>query len=264
MHQNPLELPVVTRVAVDLTRDAAVHKMLDHVQPAAIIHAAALSQADRCQQDVSASYAINVQASVRLAEWCAQRSIPCVFTSTDLVFDGQHAPYREEDVPAPVSVYGAHKAEAEQAIRQAWPEVTICRLPLLYGRPAPASSGFFASLVAATRQGKPLTLFTDEYRTPVNAEYAATGLLTALDRAAGRTVHLGGAQRISRFDFGRLVAAALGSGADTIRPALQRNVQLPAPRPADVSLDSSVARRLLGYAPPDLATDIAEILSKPL
>jgi dTDP-4-dehydrorhamnose reductase len=96
-------------------------------------------------------------------------------------------------------------------------------------------------------EGKELNLFIDEFRTPVSANTAAKGLLLALKKVHG-IIHLGGKERISRYDFGKILAQIWQFPDDQLKSCFQEDVKMAAPRPKDVSLDSSKAFAL-GYHP---------------
>ncbi|WP_448597274.1 SDR family oxidoreductase [Thermoleptolyngbya sp.] len=232
--------------SLDLTDFAALKQAFADIRPDAVIHTAALSQPNVCQTQPDLSRRINVLASLDLAGLCADAGIPFVFTSTDLVFDGHHAPYREADPVCPVSLYGEQKAEAEAGILSRYPNAAVCRMPLMFGH-APTAPSFLQPFLQKLRDGETLRLFTDEFRTPISGRDAAKGLLLALEKVQG-LVHLGGPERLSRYDFGLLMARAFDLSTDAICPCKQADVPMPAPRPPDVSMDSSYAFSL-GYAP---------------
>lgn len=246
-HRHAPPLPGVKLHCIDLTAAIALNDWLAQVAPAAVIHTAALSQPNRCEQEPDLSYKVNVEATRALAQFCGSRHIPFVFTSTDQVFDGQAAPYDETSLPSPISVYGRHKAEAEAIIQAAHPNAVICRLPLLYGPPSPTAECFLQGFLRTLGAGQPLHLFTDEFRTPVYVEDAAAGLLLALEKATG-LLHLGGPDRSSRYDFGLRLAEVFGFDKRLLVPSQQADVVMPAPRPADMSSRSPRAFEL-GYRP---------------
>lgn len=246
-HQHPLPLAHGQMHRVSLTDPAALLALLDQVRPQAIIHTAALSQPNRCQQEPDRSYAINVGGTRTLATYAAQAGIPLVFTSTDQVFGGDQAPYAETAPPSPINTYGQHKAEAEGLVAQIHPRAVICRLPLLYGPPAPVGRSFLQGFLAQLQAGEPLALFTDEFRRPAHVDDVAAGLLLALGRGQG-IFHLSGPDRVSRYEFGQHMAAVFGLDADLIRPCLQAAVPMAAPRPVDVSTHNRRAVAL-GYGP---------------
>jgi dTDP-4-dehydrorhamnose reductase len=120
-------------------------------------------------------------------------------------------------------------------------------MPLLYGWSGSAHAAFDREMIRAIESGRPLRLFSDEFRTPVDAQSAAAGLLHLLGRTSG-ILHLGGPERVSRFEMGVRIAGVLGAPAQSLIPVCQKAVPMAAARPADVSLVSRRARRL-GYDP---------------
>ncbi|MDJ0707318.1 MAG: NAD(P)-dependent oxidoreductase [Leptolyngbyaceae cyanobacterium MO_188.B28] len=255
-----IETPEINLVQLDLTDYPAVKRAFKQIQPDAVIHTAAQSKPNFCQTHPDETYPINVTASVNLANLCAEAAIPYVFTSTDLVFDGRNPPYREADPMCPINHYGEQKAIAEDEILRAYPQAAICRMPLMFGAKTPTAQSFLQPWLKTLRAGKPLKLFTDEFRTPISANTAATGLLLALNKVNGR-LHLGGHDTISRFEFGRLLAEAGQFSPHQLQPCLQQDMPMPAPRPKNVSMDSAKAFAL-GYAPPQLKPELAKIVGR--
>ena len=227
----------------DLSSYSEIVAMLDQVKPDIVFHLAALSQPNACAEDPAYSLKVNFEAGVALAGLCADRSIKLVFTSTDLVFDGKNAPYSEEDSVNPISHYAEHKIMAEEGIMDRSDNALICRLPLMFGKST------ILNMMRTLDEGQKLNLFEDEFRTPLSNENAALALLEAADLDG--LFHLGGSQRLSRLDMGTRAALILGRDQKNIRACLQKDVKMPAARPADVSLDSSKAEKagikLMGY-----------------
>jgi dTDP-4-dehydrorhamnose reductase len=246
-HSRSVNIDGVASAVVDLTDESKVRELFGLVRPDAAIHLAAASQPNFCQTHPRESRVINVDASLLIAALTAERCIPCVFTSTDLVFDGRCPPYREDDTVSPLSIYGEQKTAAERGMRERNPKTTICRMSLMFGDAGPRASSFLQPLVASLRRKEPVSLFADEFRTAACGLTAAHGLLLALDHEA-EMLHLGGRERVSRYEFGLKLAAACGADPVLVRPARQRDAQMAAPRPADVSLDSTKAFAL-GYDP---------------
>ena len=243
---HAVEIPGITMLKVDLTHFQEIKRLFQDLQPAAVIHTAAQSSPNFCQIHPHESYSINVKASCNIAGLSADYSIPCVFTSTDLVFNGLNAPYSETDSVSPVNSYGEQKVQAEEEMLQRYPLTAVCRMPLMFGMATPTATSFMQPFIQTLREGKELNLFIDEFRTPVSGKTAAQGLLLALAKVKGR-IHLGGKERLSRYDFGRLLVEVFQLPPG-LKPCRQQDVKMAAPRPPDVSLDSSKAFAL-GYQP---------------
>lgn len=248
--KNEVMVPDVTSVRIDLADSAQIAKRFQEIQPRAVIHAAAFSQPNNCEQHPEKSEQVNLRATEEIARLCAAANIPMVFTSTDLVFDGEDAPYEEDDPVSPICVYGRHKVAAERALRTIYPAAVICRLPLMLGSVPGTGSGFLAFMVRTLRANEALTLFTDEFRTTVDTDSAAKGLLMALGQS-GKLLHLGGCRRLSRFTMGCLVADVLKADHALLKPMRIADLPMPAPRAPDVSLVSDRAYAL-GYAPEEM------------
>jgi dTDP-4-dehydrorhamnose reductase len=255
---NPVEITQINFYKLNLLDFGSLQQLFSQIKPDAVIHTAAASKPNFCQLNPDLSYEINVNASVNIARLCAQNNIPCVFTSTDLVFDGKNPPYSENDAVSPISYYGEQKVAAEQKMLEIYPDTAICRMPLMFGIPSPVAASFIQGFIANLQQGKELTLFTDEIRTPVSGGTAASGLLLALEKRVKGILHLGGIERISRYNFGLLLAEVLGLSIDLIKPCLQQDVFMPAPRSPDTSLDSSKAFSL-GYSPLSIKDELIAI-----
>ncbi|MBW4695083.1 MAG: NAD(P)-dependent oxidoreductase [Lyngbya sp. HA4199-MV5] len=255
-----ITIPDTTMVAIDLTDFAAMQRLFEDVQPDAVVHLAAQSSPNVCQNQPEASYRLNVTTAVNLTGLCADRDLPFAFASSEMVFDGLNAPYREGDRVSPINCYGEQKALAEVKILDRYPKAAVCRMPLMFGAVPPTASSFIQPFIQALRSGKELKLFTDEIRTPVSGTTAAKGLLLALQTAQGR-LHLGGKERVSRYEFGCLMAAILSLPTASMVACRQEDVPMAANRPPDLSLDSTKAFKL-GYAPPSLCAELEALVGK--
>lgn len=223
---------------VDLTAADQVSREFQAARPTLILHAAALAKIADCHQDPLRARWVNVQASARLAELADRARARLVLVSTDLVFDGQRGWYREEDEPAPLSVYGQTKVDAERAVL-AFARHAVVRLSLLFGPTLEGRSSFFDGQISALRERKPCTLFADEWRTPLSLATAAEGLLALAESELTGLVHLGGPERLSRLEMGQRLATLLGHDPAVFTPATRESVPAAEPRPRDTSLDSS-------------------------
>ncbi|MFN6534931.1 MAG: SDR family oxidoreductase [Nostoc sp. EkiNYC01] len=254
---HPIEIPGVKILKVNLTDFQELQYIFSTIKPAAVIHTAAQSQPNFCQTHPEESHAINVTASCNLAGLSADNSIPCAFTSTDLVFDGLNAPYCETDSVCPVNIYGEQKAIAEAGMLERYPMTAVCRMPLMFGTATPTAKSFIQPFIQTLKDEKELNLFIDEFRTPVSGTTAAKGLFLALEKVNG-IIHLGGKERISRYDFGELLIEVFELPRTGLKSCRQQDVKMAAPRPTDVSLDSSKAF-VLGYQPLSIKEELQKL-----
>jgi dTDP-4-dehydrorhamnose reductase len=222
---------------VDLANPDRVAAAFREARPEIILHAAALAKVADCYRDPGRARQVNTRGTELLAELAAAAGARLVLTSTDLVFDGEHAPHREEDPPAPLSVYGRTKAAAEGPVLAVGG--VVVRISLLYGPTLVGRPAFYDEQVAALRAGKTVILFEDEWRTPLSLSTAARALLGVARSDFRGLLHLGGPERLSRLEMGRRLAAYLGADASVIRAVRREDLPSGEPRPRDTSLDSS-------------------------
>jgi dTDP-4-dehydrorhamnose reductase len=229
---------------VDLADDAAVRALVARVRPDVTFHTAALSAVGDCAAAPERARRLNAVAAAKLAE--AAGASRFVHLSTDMVFDGESAPYREGDAPAPTSVYGRTKREGEVAVLAAGGRSVVVRLSLLFGPTKTGRRGFFDHQLEQLRAGAQIVLFDDEWRTPLSLRAAAEALVAIGRSDVGGVIHLGGPERLSRFEIGQRLAGACGlSDRGLVRGSRSRSRTVVAggePRPRDLSLDSSVFR----------------------
>lgn len=207
------------------------------LQPSGVLHIAAMANVNECFRDPSLAEQINHQATSAIAELAATHC-RFVHVSTDMIFGGDKAPYREHDPVAPLSEYGRSKARAEQALAR-WPRTCIARMSLLFGPALGDPLMFFDQLVATLRGGQPFSLFVDEYRTPLSLSAAARALCDLVGSDCTGVWNVGGSERVSRYEFGQRLAAYLKVRPELVQRASRLDNAAPEPRPADLSLDST-------------------------
>ncbi|RJQ14174.1 MAG: NAD(P)-dependent oxidoreductase [Nitrospiraceae bacterium] len=257
---HPVEIAGANILKVDLTDYGEMKKVFNEIRPDAVIHTAAAADPNYCQSNRAETRRTNVDASVNIAGLCSDAGTPFVFTSTDLVFDGLNAPYREDDPVSPINIYGEQKVTAEREILKRYPDAAVCRMALMFGLSGPSSESFIQPMLRAMREGRELRLFVDEIRTPISAATAVWGLLIALQKAKG-LLHLGGSERISRYDFGRLMANVFGVPDAKLVQCRQKDMTMAAPRAPDVSFDNSKASAL-GFSPLPLRDELTAIIHR--
>ena len=248
---------------VDLAQVEHLAALFDRAQPTHVLHLAALSTVAGCLAQPELATQVNVQASRELARLSRQAGARFLLASTDLVFSGDHAPCRPEDLPAPRQVYGRSKWQAEQAVLAEGGDVAVARLALLFGPSLGAGRAWFdQQLQALTTPGAPLPLFVDEWRTPLDYATATQGLLDLLTTDCGGGIwHLGGPERLSRWEMGTRLARHLACSSARLAPVPRAEIAAPEPRPADVSLDSSRWRSVFPHSPwPRYEEALAQLL----
>lgn len=247
--------------AVDITEQAAVDGLVDDFRPDVLVHGAAMTNVDACELDPAACDLQNVQATDHLVEAAARVGARFVFLSTDFVFDGEAGPYRESDVPAPLSVYGHSKLKGEELVqRKATAGWAIVRTIIVYGY-APGLSRSNAVLWAkdALCKGAPIRVVDDQWRMPTLAEDLAEGCVLIAGRKAQGIFHISGPDGMSILELVQRVGAAYGTDASIAQRVSTAELGQPAARPPRTGFVLDKARTELGYAPRTFEEGLAEL-----
>jgi len=249
VHATQRTTPVAGAEAhtVELSDHRATAALLERVRPDLVIHTA-YHQAT-AERDVW-------WATESLVHACPRAGCALVHLSSDVVFDGEHAPYAETAEPAPVHEYGRWKAVAERFVRERLPGAAIVRTSLIV-RAEPADRGS-AWVLDGIRGGGGVRLFVDELRSPIAVEDLAAQLweLAAMPAEARAGIwHLAGPEAVSRYDLGMMLARRHGLDVDAVIPA--RSSESPTPRPRDLRLLTTRADRELRTQPRPISEALA-------
>jgi len=240
--------PGVHEERVDLADADGLRRCVERFRPTHVLHVGAMSAVADCHERPYDAERINAEATRVLAQVAAAGGARLVYTSTDMVFAGDAAPYRETDRPRPLSIYGRTKLEGEQAVA-VFDRSLVVRLPLMYGFPLSTRETTFTKQIAALRRGEPLKLFGDEFRTPVWLSDAAAALIGLARSELAGLIHVAGPERLSRYELIEGCARLLGIESPRLAAVSRNSIASPEPRPADLSLDGARFARLL----PELA-----------
>jgi dTDP-4-dehydrorhamnose reductase len=236
----------LTRADLDLTDRANVERTWQSIKPNAVIHCAALSRTKDCEQDPEQARCTNVEATAHLAQ--LSQDIPFIFLSSGEVFDGRTGWYGETDEPNPINVYGQTKLEAEQAVLQN-PRHTVVRIVLTAGTSETGDRSFVEEMCRTAKAGKDVMLYADEFRCPIPAGVIARVIWELVDRKQPGLYHLGGSERLSRWEIGETLLPWCPELKGYIKKGSARN-HVGSPRPADLSLRYDKIQSLLSFRIP--------------
>jgi dTDP-4-dehydrorhamnose reductase len=225
--------PLASDQLAQIIRDAA---------PDVVVHTAALADIDFCQTHPEIARSINVDLTRRVSDQCTEAGCKLVFCSTDTIFDGEHAPYEEDDLPGPVNLYAETKLEAERIVVRLGAQAVIARLSLVVGLPVlGAGNSFLARMVAAFKDGRRVAVPEHEVRTPVDVITVGRALLELAGSNHHGIFHLSGQDRVSRFKMAQQIAVRFGFPSHLVVAQVAATTPGRAARPRDVSLDNAKA-----------------------
>jgi len=236
-------------VKFDVSNAELVSEAFKRVKPDVVVHAATLTDVDKCELNKEFAWKINVEGTRNIVESAKNTGSFLMYISTDYVFNGEKGMYTELDKPDPINYYGLTKLKAEELVK-AQDEYFIARPSVIYGStPAAGKVNFALWLIETLRKGGHVNIVTDQWNTPTLNTSLAEMTLEAAERGLTGTFHLCGATRVSRFQFAELIAETFGLEKNLIDPVLSSQFKWPAKRPMDSSLDTAKAQQTLRNKP---------------
>ena len=241
-------LEVLTRRELDVGDAAAVAAAIARLRPEWVINCAAYTAVDQAEAEPDLAYRANAAGPLHLAAAVRQTGGCLLHFSSDYVFDGgRDTPYREDDAPRPLSVYGRSKLAGEHAVRDLLPgRHLIVRSQWLFG---PEGKNFIATILRLAVQHQPLRVVNDQFGRPSYTVDLARAVWLLVERDARGTVHVANEGSASWFDVATVAmdAAAIGTA---VEPCRTEDMPRPAQRPRFSVLDCSRFLELVGQPLP--------------
>lgn len=235
--------------SMDITNAEEVMKVVREFKPDVIIHGAAMTHVDQCEQNKELAYQLNVVGTQNMADAAEFIGAHLVQISTDFIFDGKEGPYDESGIPNPLSYYGETKLEAENIV-QALDHWSILRTVLVIGMAEDLSrSNIVLWAKGALEKGQAINVVDDQFRTPTLAEDLAQGALLAATQKAQGVFNISGPDFMSIYELVGHVAAHFGLSMDAVTRVDSTTLNQPAKRPPRTGFDITKAKTELGFKP---------------
>lgn len=242
-------LGLASYASMDITDEEQTSEVIQAFRPDVIIHGAAMTHVDQCEEHKEQAYLLNVVGTKNIAKSAEAIGAHVVHISTDFIFDGKDGPYKEEAEANPLSYYGETKLEAEHIIAQL-PHWSILRTVLVIGMAEDLSrSNIVLWAKGALEKGSPINVVDDQFRTPTLAEDLAQGALLAATQRAEGVFNISGPDFMSIYQLVEFVAEHFGLSMETVTKVSSTTLNQPAKRPPVTGFDNTKAREELGYKP---------------
>ena len=232
-------------LSLDFLSEENLMKQIEAVGPSVVIHTAGLTSVEKCENNSELAFHINVELSSMVANVTKRLGIRLVHISTDHLFEGNASMLSEEEPTNAINVYATTKALAERMIEEIIPEALIIRTNF-YAWGTSYRKSFSDYIIESLRNGELLSLFDDVYYTPILAENLINTVHELLERNEKGIFNIVSDDRISKYDFGILIAEEFGLDKTKIeRCSIYNRLNL-VRRPHDMSLSNQKVKQLLG------------------
>ena len=243
----------------DLSEASQVRRLLRDVAPSAILHAAALTNVDVCEDEPMRADRVNRGSTSILAEYAQASGARLVYVSTDSVFDGERGRYVETDEPNPLNEYARSKLRGEYAAAEAFDHLIV--RTNLFAR-SERGIGLVEWILRELTAGRAIVGFADVVFSPLHCADLANRLVELVNGAQRGIMHVGSTDAVSKLQFADKVASAYGLERSLIRAGLLSDVQFKARRPMNTALDTTFAASVLSTPLPTVRESIDKMASE--
>ena len=237
-------------ISLDITIKSHVKDVVLMEHPDVIINTAAMTNVDLCEDKKHECDKLNVDAVGFLADVCEIIDAHLIQISTDFIFDGEDGPYREVDVPNPLSYYGLSKLNSEQLLQTHSVKWTILRTIIVFGVGENLSKGNIVLWAKeALAKGDTLNIIDDQFRAPTIAEDLADICILAAKKRTLGIFNASGKDIMSIYEIVESVAKHYGYSTDNLNKISTSTLNQKAVRPPKTGFILDKSRNELGYNP---------------
>lgn len=257
LHKN------VAYQSLDIENPREVNEVVGQFKPDVIIHTAAMTNVDTCEQNRDACWSANVSAVENLVKAAESNNAFIIHLSTDFIFDGEAGPYSEESEGRPVNFYGESKLASEEVVKKCRTPWAIVRTVLVYGiTPGLSRSNIILWVKDGLENGKTLQIVDDQMRSPTLAEDLAAGCLLVAKRKAEGIYHISGKEILTPYEMAIKTADYFQLDKSLINQTDSTRFTQPAKRPPKTGFIIKKAVEELGYQPHSFDEGIAILASQ--
>ncbi len=255
---NP-KLPGEQYFSLDITNRKEVKKTLVRIKPDIIINAAAFTDVDGCEEKVDLCWGVNSRGLECIIDACTDFSPLLVQVSTDYVFDGNNAPYSEDDLPNPEGFYGKSKLAAERFVNESTLEYIIARTQILYGSGLDIKKNFALWVIEKLRNKQKIYVVNDQIGNPTYVDDLSEAIFKLIDLEEFGVFHIAGEEKCSRYEFALSIAEQFNFDKSLIEETTTHKLNQKAPRPMDSSFNLDKLYNRIDWLPGGLKSGLQRL-----
>lgn len=234
---------------LDITDFPTVKMELDEQKPDVIVHCAAMTDVDGCEDEPNKAMEINGNSLQPFIDFCEKTGALLIHISSDYVFDGKSGNYLESDAGHPLSAYGRSKFRAEEMVQNSNCRYAIIRPNTLYGYQSDVNLNFVTWAIRQFRFQEPMKIVTDQISNPSEVSDLADFILLIIEQHKTGIFHHGSENVLSRFEFVQEIAEIFGGDENLISAVTSEEFQQRATRPKNSWLNLDFTKSKLHWTP---------------
>jgi dTDP-4-dehydrorhamnose reductase len=214
---------------VDITRQGATRRAIKEISPTVVINAAGYTDVDGCEKKMHKAFVINAEGAKNVAKGCRDIGAKLVYISTDYIFNGEKkSPYREDDPPDPLNIYGESKLMGERYVEEFSNDYLIVRTQWLFGR---HGRNFVETILALAAERDSIEVVHDQQGSPTYTADLSKAIAALIRKDLEGTFHVSNSGSCSWYDFALEIVQLAGIAGAEILPISTAELNRPAKRP---------------------------------
>ncbi len=236
--------------SLDITDAQACISVVNTFSPDAIIHAAAMTNVDACENQRELCDLINIEGTRNIIQAIGNRQTHLVHISTDFIYEGDEDEYFEDSKANPLSYYGTSKWKSELLFENVSFPYSILRTVLVYGVLEDLSrSNIVLWAKGALEKNQEINVVDDQYRCPTLAEDLALACSDVVAQKATGVFHVSGKEFLSILDLVYKIADFWSLDRNLIKSIKTSSLNQAAKRPVKTKLNIIKAIKQFNYQP---------------
>jgi dTDP-4-dehydrorhamnose reductase len=220
---------------LDITDGDSLKKVLYEIKPDVVVNCAAFTDVDACEDEYKKAFKVNGLGPRLLARFSNELNFKLVHISTDYIFDGKKKePYKEDDIPNPVNLYGRSKLEGEKGVQNS-KNYLIIRTAWLFGK---GKNNFVSFIFEKLKTSGEIRVIKGQTGSPTYADDLSRAIIELIKRGVNGIINVVNDGFCSRYELARKVMSLMKTDA-VIYEIPQEEMRRPARRPlfTPLSLD---------------------------
>jgi len=235
---------------MDVRDENSIERIFNLFKPEVVVMAGGITNVDLCTLKPKLAKDVNIKGTLNLVKKIKVYGSKLIYISTDYIFDGENGPYKEDDEPNPINMYGKTKLESENIIKSKLKNYLIVRTAQLYGTgmaeqflklrrlpkatytvEAVRNNNFTVEIIHNMQNGRKVYAAEDFYSTPTYTGSLSGMLIKLIEKKANGTYHGAGEEFIDRYNYVNKIADIFELDKGLIQKVKLKDLKLEAKRP---------------------------------
>lgn len=248
---------------LNITDKSGCHELFNDFRPDVVIHAAGIGSPDFAEKNKEYTWKLNVSGTENIVDNCRKFSSKLIHVSSSCIYDGDRAPYKEEDIARPVHYYGRVKLEGENAVKKSGIDHAIVRPILCYGWNHPFErKNIITFALEELKKGKVINIYEDVFCNSIFVESCAEAIWQIIKRGVYEEFNVGGRDSLSLYQLVKIAAGLFNLDPHLVKPVRQGFFKELIRRPKDTTCKIDKIEKVLGVKPLSAKQGLGEMKVK--